>query len=144
MLNGKTVWEVAIELLKGEGLSRTSFARVILNKENIIPKDKDTTRKSFDDAIKVAEEKYSDEIYKDGHIYRLKEVDVEALKESNAKFKAEVAELKAKIAELTGKVQGGVPERKQWLYKKGEGTMFPISEVEEKLADGWKDHPKGS
>ena len=42
MFGKKKEMELAMELLDGEGLSRISFAKAVLGKENIIPKDKDT------------------------------------------------------------------------------------------------------
>jgi hypothetical protein len=135
--------EVAMELLRGKGLNRASFARVVLSKENIVPKDKDTTRELFDTVLSVIKDEHGDSIYKDGHDHFIKEASIDDLKEEIVKLKEVIAKLKAKNVEVVSKLPK-IAERRQWLYMKGKGQMFPISEVEEKLSEGWKDHPKGS
>jgi len=133
--------QIAKDLLGGAGLNKTAFARGVLGKEDISPKDKQSTKELFDSVFKLLKDKHGDDIYKDCHDFFLKEVDIEALKEEIADLKAKSARWKEKIAELGGKVKDQAPERKQWLYKKGKGEMFPISEVEEKLKEGYTDHP---
>ena len=135
--------QIAMELLRGKGLNRASFARVILDKENVAPKDKDATRECFDNTLEQMKEKFGDMIFKDGHDYFIKEADVEALQAQVADLKNKNAVLRDEIAKLTRGVQE-VKERKQWLYKNGKGEMFYISEVQGKLKEGWKDHPKNS
>jgi hypothetical protein len=140
---GKKVDEVQVakDLLNGAGLNKTAFARGVLGKEDISPKDKQATKELFDSAFELLKGKHGDSIYKDGHDYFLKEVDVEALKEEIVVLKAMNSAMTEKLTKLSGKVKDQAPERSQWLYLKGKGEMFPISKVEEKLKEGYTDHP---
>ena len=135
--------QVAMDLLSGAGLNKTAFASGVLSKEDVSPKEKGSTKELFDSVLKLLSDKHGDNIYKDGHDYFLKKEDIKALQEKIVELKKQNYELKQKIASLSA-ASKDIDERKQWLYKKGKGEMFPISEVEDKLKEGWKDHPKDS
>ena len=140
MFNKVDEVKVATDLLGGAGLNRTAFARGIIGKEDVNPREKESTRKLFDGVFKLLKDKHGDNLYKDGHDFFLKKEDIKALQNQIVELKKQNFELKQEITKLNI-VSKDVNERKQCLYKKGKGTRFYISEVEDKLKEGWKEHP---
>ena len=143
MFNKEKVDKIAMELLHGKGYNRASFARLVLEKEEITPKDKNETRELFDNVLKEIQKEHGNNIYKDGHDYFIKELDAEALKAQVEELKKEKSELAKNLASAERRVPGSKEERKQWLYDyKKIGKLFYISEVKDALLDGWKEHPE--